>query len=307
MKSIDIKRMLRGGMLHFKRNGVVSLASSLVMTITLSVITGLILFSAILNASIQTIEKKVDVVVYFTPGTTEDRVFSVKGALEKLPEVSAINYISAADALTSFREKYQNDYLTIAALEELKENPLGARLEVKAKSPSQYESIVKLLDEGSALDPENASAIDKINYYQNKDVIEKLNRISTGAKTLGFIGTLILILITIAITFNTVRLTMYFTREEISVMRLVGAAKLYIRGPFMVEGIIYGIIGTLITILIYLPATYYVGKNMSDFLGLNLFSYYLDNLFQIATITLVSGVFLGAVSAWIAIRKYLKT
>jgi cell division transport system permease protein len=90
-------------------------------------------------------------------------------------------------------------------------------------------------------------------------------------------------------------------------MRLVGAENRYIRGPFMVEGIIYGLIGTFIGLLLYLPITYYIGKNMTEFLGVNLWSYYLDNLLQIGTITLVSGVLLGAISAGIAIRKYLRT
>jgi cell division transport system permease protein len=307
MTTTDIKRIIRSGATNFRRNGIVSIASSLVMTITLSVITGLILLSAVLHSSITTIQNKVDVVIYFTTGATEDKVFAVKGALEKLPEVSRINYITADDALAKFREKYKNDYLTIQALDELAQNPLGARLEVKAKEPSQYESIVKLLEGDSTLLGETSTAIDKVNYYQNKQVIDSLNRIANGARTLGLVITLVLILITIAITFNTVRLTMHFAREEISVMRLVGAENRYIRGPFMVEGIIYGLIGTLIALIIYLPATYYIGKNMTEFLGVNLWNYYLDNILQIGTITLVSGALLGAISAGIAIRKYLRT
>jgi cell division transport system permease protein len=255
MTTTDIKRIIRSGATNFRRNGIVSIASSLVMTITLSVITGLILLSAVLHSSITTIQNKVDVVIYFTTGATEDKVFAVKGALEKLPEVSRINYITADDALAKFREKYKNDYLTIQALDELAQNPLGARLEVKAKEPSQYESIVKLLEGDSTLLGETSTAINKVNYYQNKQVIDSLNRIANGARTLGLVITLVLILITIAITFNTVRLTMHFAREEISVMRLVGAENRYIRGPFMVEGIIYGLIGTLIALIIYLPAT----------------------------------------------------
>jgi cell division transport system permease protein len=307
MTILDLKRIFRSGATNFRRNGIVSIASSLVMTITLSVVIGLILVSAVLHASITTIQNKVDVVIYFNTDATEDKVFSVKGALEKLPEVSRINYVTAEDALARFREKYKNDYLTIQALDELSKNPLGARLEVKAKEPSQYESIVKLLEGDSALLSDVSTSIDKINYYQNKDVIDSLNRIANGARTLGIAITTVLILITIAITFNTVRLTMHFAREEISVMRLVGAENRYIRGPFMVEGIIYGLIGTFIGLLLYLPITYYIGKNMTEFLGVNLWSYYLDNLLQIGTITLVSGVLLGAISAGIAIRKYLRT
>jgi cell division transport system permease protein len=108
------------------------------------------------------------------------------------------------------------------------------------------------------------------------------------------------------ITFNTIRLTIYFAREEISVMRLVGADNRYIRGPFMIEGIVYGAVSTLITVVLFFFITLWFGKSMTDFLGLNLFSYYLRNIFQIFIIILLSGAILGSISSFLATRRYLK-
>ena len=118
---------------------------------------------------------------------------------------------------------------------------------------------------------------------------------------------LALITFSIAVTFNTIRLTIYISREEISVMQLVGASKNYVRGPFMVTGVLVGLISGLITTILFLPICYWLGNlTQNFFIGLNIFSYYLSNFFQIAFIIIGSGVCIGAVSSLLAVRKYLK-
>jgi len=126
-----------------------------------------------------------------------------------------------------------------------------------------------------------------------------------NAKKLGFLITLILIFISIIITFNTTRLAIFIAKEEINVMRLVGASKARVRGPFMIEGLTYGVVATLITLVLFLPITIWLGKNMTSFLGINLYQYYFNNFFQIFIILLFSGVFLGIVSSFLAVKKYL--
>ncbi len=306
MSWLDTKRIIKSGFTNFTRNGIVSVASVLVVTITLSVIAGLIFTQAILHNSLNQIQDKVDVTIYFNTDAPEDKIQTLKSSIEKLAEVEKVDYISAAQALEDFRTRHQNDYLTLQALDELNDNPLGASINIKAKDTAQYESIVKLLEGDNALAKDNATIIDKINYHQNKVVIDRLTGIINGAKTLGIIITIILILISIIITFNTIRLTIHYAREEIGIMRLVGAENKYIRGPFMVEGMIYGLIATLITLALYFPVTIWLGKHMSDFFGMNAFSYYMSNFFQIFFIILFSGVILGGISSFLAVRRYLR-
>jgi cell division transport system permease protein len=303
--SILFKRIVKAGFLNFTRNSLVSWAAVLVMTITLSVITTIILLQVILHSSLSQIKDKVDVAIYFNTGVSEDKILSFKESLEKVPEVDSIVYTSADEALAKFRERHSGDYTTIQALDELRTNPLGASLSVKAKEVSQYESIANFLKSDNALALGSSSIIDKVNYYQNKVVIERLNYIMRGAQRLGFLITLILIIISIIITFNTIRLTIFISKEEIGVMRLVGASKMRVRGPFMIEGAIYGFISTVITLIIFLPISAWLGSNMTDFLGFDVYDYYLSNIFQIFLIVLLSGVFLGAVSSFLAVRKYL--
>jgi cell division transport system permease protein len=301
----ELKRIIKSGFVNFTRNGLVSWAAVLVVTITLSVITAIIILQAVLYFSLNSIKDKVDVTIYFTVGAPEDQILQLKDALTKLPEVAEVTYTTSDQALQDFRDRHASDYPTIQALDELGDNPLGAYLSVKAKEVSQYESIANFLQSDNALVAGTTSIIDKVDYSQNKLVIDRLDTIISNAQKLGFLITLILIIISIIITFNTIRLTIFFAKEEIGVMRLVGASKMRVRGPFMVEGMIYGIIATLITMLLFWPVTAWLGHNMTSFLGINIYSYYLSNFFSLFGIVLLSGVLLGIVSSFLAVRKYL--
>lgn len=305
MAITTLKRIIRAGFLNFKRGGVVSWAAVLVVTITLSVITIIIFSQAVLRYSLNQIKDKVDVTIYFTVSAPEENILSLKSSLEKMPEVASVSYTSKDEALRLFRERHSNDYPTIQALDEIGENPLGAYLNIKAKEVSQYESIANFLKTDDALVIGSTSIVDKVNYHQNKLVIDRLNNIIDGAQKLGFLITFILVIISIIITFNTIRLTIFISKEEIGVMRLVGASKMHVRGPFMIEGTIYGVVATGITMFLFLPATLWLGKNMTDFLGLNMYDYYIANFFTIFAILLLSGIILGIISSFLAIRKYL--
>lgn len=291
--------------MNFKRNGLVSWAAVLVVTVTLCVITLLVFLQAVLHSTLSEIKDKVDVMIYITEDTSEDKIMSLKSSLEKLPEVAQVSYVNAEDNLKAFRLLHSKDYTTIQALDEIGSNPLLATLGIKAKEISQYESIANFLKSDNALVSGSVSIIDHTNYYNNKDVISKLDTIISGAQKLGFIITLLFVIISIIITFNTIRLTIFISKEEIGVMRLVGASKMHVRGPFMIEGAIYGLVATLFTVVLFFPATIWLGNNMTDFLGINMYDYYVSNFFQIFAILLLSGIILGIISSFLAIRKYL--
>ncbi|MDD4989501.1 MAG: permease-like cell division protein FtsX [Candidatus Pacebacteria bacterium] len=304
---VKVKRVFRAGFTSFWRNGFVSLASVLVLVVTLFVIGSLIFASATLSSTLTQIQNKVDINVYFTTTATEDDILALKKTLEALPEVAHVDYISRDQALANFKEKHQTDQLTLQALDELGDNPLGAVLNIKAKDPSQYEGIAAFLDGKNALSSDGNTIIDKVNYLQNKVAIDKLTRIIQAGQKLGFTLTIILAIISVLITFNTVRLAIYTAREEISVMRLVGASNKYIRGPFVVTGIFYGLISAIITLVLFYPLTYWLGpKTENFFTGINIFDYYKANFGQIFLIITLSGIFISAVSSFLATRKYLK-
>lgn len=302
----NTKRIIRSGYRNFMRSGFTSIASILIMMITLFVITSMIFVQTTLHTALNDIKEKVDITVYFVPGADADEIKTVETALTKLPEVKSVAYVSQEEALTTFKERHSNDYLTLQALDELGDNPLGASLNVKAKDPSQYESISKYFENDSAISKGSLTIIDKIDYHQNKVVIDRLTSIITGAQKLGFVVSLIFILISIVITFSTIRLIIYMARDEIQVMRLVGAGSKYIRGPFIVSGMLVGISASILTILLFLPISIWLGNQMTDFIGINLFSYYKSNFFQLFVIMLSSGILLGSISSTFAVARYLR-
>ncbi len=303
---IHAKRIIRTGWNSFVRSGFTSIASILIMTITLFVMTSLIFVQASLNASLNEIKDKVDVTIYFVPGADETSILKVEDSLKKLPEIKTISYTSAVDALSNFKDKHSNDYLTLQALDELNDNPLGASLNIKANDPSQYESISKYFENDNALSKGALTIIDKIDYSQNKLVIDRLTSIISGAKNLGFAVSIVLMIISIIITFNTIRLIIFMSKDEISVMRLVGAGTKYVQGPFIVSGILVGVCSALLTILIFIPVSIWLGNHMTDFIGINLYQYYRSNFLQLFIIMLGSGIALGSISSFFAISRYLR-
>lgn len=303
---LNTKRVLRTGFVSFWRNGFVSLASVLVMVITLFVIGSIIFTSTLLRSSLTQIENKVDINVFFTTTANESDILALQKDLQTLPEVQAVEYVPADQALADFKARHANDSSTLQALDELDSNPLGAVLNVRAKDPSQYESINTYLEGKSILSKGGLPIIDKVNYNNNKVAIDKLTAIINAGERLGLILSLVLALISVLITFNTIRLAIYSSRDEISVMQLVGASNTYIRGPFVVVGIMYGVGAAIITLLLFYPVTFWLGKATTDFFtGINIFTYYTQNFGQISLIIIVSGVVIGAISSFLAVKKYL--
>jgi len=302
-----LRRVIRAGFFSFWRSSYVSFTSILVMVITLSVIGAVIFVGAILNTTMQELRNKVDINVYFITLAEESSILSLKTKIENLPEVAKVEYINRAEALANFKLEHENDQITLQALEELGDNPLGATLNIKAREPSEYEGIANFLNEENILGSGGGKIIDKINYFENRVAIDKLSRIIDASERLGFALSFALVLVSIVITFNTIRLAIYISREEISVMQLVGASKNYVKGPFVITGIIVGLISGLITMLIFFPTSYYFGETTENFfIGLNIFDYYISNFFQILFIVVGSGVMIGAISSFLAVRKYLK-
>lgn len=299
--STYFKRIFKVGLMNFWRNGWVTIATILVMVLMLFVIGSLMFSSVLLTSAINRIERKIDISVYFKTDASEDEIARLERELLKLPQVENVEYVSRDDALKNFYARHADNALITQSLEELGENPLGASLNVKAKESEQYENIARFLSAATF-----APIVDKVNYFQNKIVIDRLSMILSAARRVGFGITLVLAGIVILVVFNTIRMAIYMSREEIAVMRLVGAANNYIRGPFVVAGMLYGFASAIITTIAFYPLTLWLGPKADSFFGgPNLFNYYISNFFQIFIMLLGAGILLGAISSFIAVRRYL--
>lgn len=306
MKTVIWKRTILAGLRGFYRNRTVSLSSIFILTITLSIITSFYLFRAVFDYTLEQVKGKVDVKVYLTVDATEAQAAEVKARLLGLSDVKTVTYTSKEQALDDFKKKHEGDQLTLQALDELGSNPFGASLSVIAKDTSRYEAIANQLNEGSGLLGDEKGVIDKVNYYQIKDSIDKLNSIIGWTNTVGFWLSIVFVLMSCMIVYNTIRLAIFVYRDEIAVMKLVGASNMFIRGPFIVESLLYSVVATVITIVIFFPATIWVTKKTVFFFeGLNINALYTAHIFELTGALLLFSAVLTVISSLLAVRKYL--
>ncbi|MBI2122364.1 MAG: ABC transporter permease [Candidatus Sungbacteria bacterium] len=295
-----LKRILKTGFLNFKRNGWLSAATVMVMVLSLFVLGNLIFLSAFASTILAEFGSKIDVSVYFASDAPEENIFAVKKDLESHPDVAQVQYVSRDEALQVFRARHKDEELIGQALEELGENPLQASLNIRAKNPAQYAAISEFLS------GKKYPVIDKINYFENKLVIERLSTILNSVRGGGSVLVLVLSIIAILVSVNTIRMAIYTMREEIGIMRLVGAARWFIRGPFLVSGVLYGASAAILTVLIFFPLVWLISPRLILLMpSFDLFQYFLMNLLEFSAILFGTGILIGVFSSFLAVRKYL--
>lgn len=298
----SLQRVFKNGVVNFYRNGWLSTATISIMVLTLLVVAGILVMSTMTTVAVDTLNNKIDITVYFAKDTSEAKIMKVRDDLNNLGVVRDIEYISKEDALLKFRDRHKNNSLLLQSLTELDENPLQPSINIKAKDPSNFSNIVSFLESSSAKD-----IIDKINYYENQTMINRLTNFIKTVRQMGFGLIIIFSLIAFLVSFNTVRVAIYTAREEISIMRLVGASNWFVRGPFLVEGFLYGLTAAIITVIVFYPALSFAAPYINTFLPkADIYNYFKDNFFQFLGIILGVGVSLGILSSFIAVRRYLK-
>ncbi len=298
-------RVVKSGLMNFWRNGWLSAATVLIMTITLVAWTSIFLSNVVLTSVLDILSKKVDVSVYLNVNAQESDIFALKSQIENLKEVASVEYVSADKALEIFKARHSGDETLMKSVGEVGGNPLEASLNILAKDSSNYGAIADFLNQYSAKDGKNL--ISKINYSDNKLVIDRLNNIIRVLRESGLLAGLILAFLAFLIAFNTVRLAIYSSREEITVMKLVGASNWFTRGPFVVEGVLHGIVASAFSFMIIIPGIGFLGPRLANFLpDINLVNYVGNNFWPLLIAQTLLGIALGVFSSWFAIRKYLK-
>ena len=284
------------------RNGWLSVSTIGIMILALIVFEGLILFNIIANGAAESLQEKIDISVYFKSNASEDSILNIKRSLEGLTEVKNVDYISREEALEDFKVRHAGEDVITQTLEELEENPLLASLNIKAEDPRKYDEIAKYLEEQSLQD-----LIDKVTFAQNQIVINRLNNLIEIIKKGGWGLTIFLAFLAAMVTFNTIRLAIFSASEQISIMRLVGASNSFIRGPYIIEGIIYGIVAAVVGFLIFIPLINLASPYISNFIPeVGLKDYYQNNFLKLLFYQIAFGIGLGILSSAIAIRRYLR-
>lgn len=300
---ISLQRIIKSGLLNFRRNSALSFASVGMMTLTLSMLTFLLFLRFSGDHIITLLRDKADISVYFKIETPEEEIKKLQEELTQFSEVKEVTYISREAALDRFKERYASNRLVIEALKEVDKNPLPASLNVKAYQGSQYAAIAQFFD-----DVRFKPFINKVNYSQNRQMIERLFSFTDFIASAGVLISFALGIIAVLVAFNTIRLAIYNVREEIGIMRLVGADNWFIRGPFVVMGTLSGVIAAAATMVFGYILVYYLSPRIEAFIpGLSLWVYYTGNLLQIFLLQIVVGIGIGVFSSIIAMNRYLRT
>ena len=258
---LTARRVIKSGLTHFFRNIWVSIAATSMVAITLFIISTIIILYTLAVLSINNSTDKVGVVTaYFNDKVTNEEMADVKEQVELLPNVREVQFISHEEAEKRFREIHKNEPTWIQSLSEF-DKPVPASLTIRAVDLSDYGDIY------TTLNSERYSI-----YFQKisdtQAVIDKLQRIIDFITKFGILLAGIFMLVTIMVTFNTIRLTIYNRREEVEIMRPVGATNWYIRWPFIIEGIMYALFATVTTSLIVFGLLYLLSSRIENFLSL---------------------------------------
>lgn len=299
---LKLWRTFKEGMTNFRRNGWLSLATISILSLSLFIISVAFLISLGANLLVENFENRVNITVSFNPDITEERILLIQNNLKRFREIESVEYVSRDTALSQFLDQSGNDPEIRQAIEEIGENPLLASLIIRAKNQGDYEKIAQVLAQS-----EYKGDISRVNYERNKRIFDRLNTISLAAKKFGLSVGLVFAFIAMLITFNTIRITIYSHRSEFEIMRLVGASNLYVRMPYIFEGMLYGLCAGIVTLILLAGGTYGVrGFTQGAFPQGNLFQVFVEYLPWLITGTISLGILLGVISSYIAIRRYLR-
>ena len=309
---IALKRILRAGFVGFWRNAFVSFTSIIVMVVALFVIASTLFNSYSLESALSDFQDRVDINLYFVVDAKTESIEALKTEIEALPEVASVELTTREQALAEFRERHKDDELILQGLEQLGENPLGASLAIRARETQQYEGISNFLNERQAKETVATPLIDRVNYQKNKDAIDRLTDLINTERRQNEIISLVLVLMAAFVMFNTVKLAIYNSKEEIAVMRLVGASNYYITMPFVIVGVMQGLIaGAIVLLLLYTaliwdetlfyPFPFFNDATVQAFL----FDYFVTEFATIFVVIVGGGILISAISSFLAVRKYL--
>lgn len=290
------------------RNAWLSIAAIAVMVITLSIILFSIVANATFSNTIQGITDKIDISVYLKDDVSEQRRNQLIDEIKNVDNVKSVEYVSKERALEDYKKANENNIDLLLAISQT-DNPLPASLRIKPDDVNRIDEIRAFIEK-----PEiKALQSDETSY--SGDRREAIDNITNGTRFLqriGFIGIIVFFIVSVLIILNTIQMAIFNRREELTIMRLLGASTWYIRGPFIVETIYYGVVAAIVSVsvcqaLFSVPTAVVETSSIALLLDLKFANEYFTNHFWlILTLQLTVGILIGAVSSLIATRRYLK-
>ncbi|MFH0828671.1 MAG: permease-like cell division protein FtsX [Candidatus Kerfeldbacteria bacterium] len=298
-------RVTRFAFQNFWRDIWLSTVTIVIFVLAISLVGILSAVKVVTDQAISVLRSKVDVTITFKAKTSESLVLELKSKLEQLPETSSVTYMSADDNLENFKKLHADDPTITEGTDVLQANPFGPSLKVQARSLEEYATISKLFND-SAYAPsiESGKSVES-----NRIAIEKLSNFTKSVNRFSVALTIIFSIIAILVVINTMRIAIYSHREEIGIMKLVGASNWFVRGPFLIESVLIGILAAILSSLLLIGGISLLSgwfNTLFQGYDVNMTAYFMQHFISIFWVPLVGAVILSMASAGIAVGRYLR-
>lgn len=306
----NLRRVLKFAIQGFMRNFWLSLANIIILVLTLLTINFLIVFNLLTINSINLVKDKIDISLYFKQNISNEDIEDVRHKIASSEYIKSVEYVSSEQALNNFQKRHAKDENILKAIDQLQKDDNGnvfvASLKVKAKDISMYNQILTELKQSQY---SGLFEIDEAQFQDYTKITERLNSISNKIKLIGYIVSIIFVLITLMMVYNTIKIAVYTHKDEISIMKLVGATPNFIKAPFFVEILLYNFLALLIVI-----ALFYIGSifaqplidKLFEMYSFNLIKYFNKNFVLIFLGQFVVSSLFSLSCSFIAMKKYLR-
>jgi cell division transport system permease protein len=301
---ISTARVFKFAFSDFWRNLGLSLMTISILVLTYLSLNLLVIVNFFTEAAIQVIEDRVDISVYFGPDVSDERIHGVRGNLVSLPEVKEVTFVTRDEALKQFKRNHADDPSILAALAEVGENPLGAVLVIKARDAQRYGPILEALES-----PAVTSLVEDKTVEDHRVLIDRLTRVTGKVQRAALGLSVVFALIALLIVFNTIRVSIYIHREEIAIMRLVGASSAFVRIPFLIETVLFNLLSLAAVAALVFPALGVIepaARAFFDAQDVQVVGYFRQDWMRIFGYQLAAVTFLSLIATWLSMRRYLR-
>ena len=304
-------RIIKYGTKGFSRNIWLSTAATAVMSITLIILFVTVVASVILTNTAEMMKDKIDITIYFKPNTSEEELGKLTEIIKKDPNIKSVESSTSEDEYKKFLEenKASDDIINVldSEMEKMMIDKMQATMRIKVYDVDNLDSIKNIVEK----DDEFSQFTDKEKaptYDVNRAEIATITSWARIARTGGVILAVVFLIISILIIFSTIRMAIFSRREEIYMMKLVGAEKGFIRGPFLIEaemcGIIAGIIAGTVS---YFGFKFLTPRLMNYGITVDQITNIMESnqLILVFLAFILMGMLIGRISAWLAVSRYL--
>ncbi len=294
-------RIIKFSLQDIFRNIWLSIVTVTILLLALFSINTLITVRLISDSTVSAVKEKMDISLYIEAEATEDKILELKNQLAQSPRVKEVIYVPKEQAIESFRAKYANNPAVLAAIKELGRNPLSPSLTV---IPADFNESNLLINELRVID---SPIIESRDFTDNTLILEKINAVTKRVNEVGLFIISIFVLTSLLVVYNAIRVAVYTHRQEIEIMRLVGASNQFIHLPYIFSALVYSLVSVLLIIAIFYPFLTLLQPYLEAFFvdsRVSLLSYFLDNFFLIFGAQFLVVLTINSIASLLAVRKY---